>query len=175
MNNSPAEKSMTLPAVQITPAAVKRLAKKYRIGLTEDDAARWLVRHKSLIEKKALWATQKQIDDVLLDVTLIDWPEPKFDRMHRRIYDAISNAIVEYEKRKNLEDHSDAWDAQEMAKLVHRFLRYQGKKPIAEFLVVEVGFAEHGAPLGCGTPGTPYVFELVYDKPKVTAKLAHRL
>jgi hypothetical protein len=131
MNNSPAEKSMTLPAVQITPAAVKRLAKKYRIGLTEDDATRWLVRHKSLIEKKALWATQKKIEDVLLDITLIDWPEPRFDRMHRRISDAISDAIADYQKRENLGENSNSWGEQDMAQLVHRFLRYKGKKPIS--------------------------------------------
>ena len=175
MNSSQAGKSTPLPAVQITPTMVKRMAWKYHIGLTEEDATRWLARHKSVIEKNALWATQKKIEEVLFDVTLIDWPEPRFDRMHRRICDAISDAIADYQKRENLGENSESWDGQEMAMLVRRFLRYKGKKPITEFLVVEVGFTEPGCEFDGNTPTIPYVFELVYDNPRVTAKLAHRL
>jgi len=175
MNSSQAGKSTPLPAVQITPAMVKRLARKYHIGLTEEDATRWLARHKSVIEKNALWATQKKIEEVLLDVTLIDWPNPRFDRMHHLICNAIAHAIAKYEASEHLENVLESWDYQEVAKLVHRFLRYREKKPITEFLVVEVGFSQLGGEFDGNKPAIPYVFELVYDKPKVVAKLAHRL
>jgi hypothetical protein len=62
-----------------------------------------------------------------------------------------------------------------MAKLVHRFLRHKGMKAIKQSLVVEVGFDKPGAPADGLEPGMPYVFEVLYDRQKVTAKLTHPL
>jgi hypothetical protein len=51
MNSATAAKSLSLPALQVTPAMVRQIVKRYHIKVTDQDATQWLGRHKKQIEE----------------------------------------------------------------------------------------------------------------------------
>ncbi len=96
MNTKAEETSPSLPTLTITPSMVKRVLKKQNMSVRTADAFLWLLRHKKRIESSLLCATVDQVEDVVLDTTLVAWPDPEFHRMYWRIDEAIYDAISDY-------------------------------------------------------------------------------
>ena len=176
MNTKSEGTSPSLPTLTITAAMVKRMLKKQNVRTTTEDAARWLARHKRRIENNLYCATLELVEDVLLDTTLVAWPDPEFNRMYKRIEKAVDDATDDYGESRGLQLSSSSSYEDSMVSLVQRLLRHKSNKPLRAFLVVELGFISAEDKIdGKSTREIPYFFELIYQKPKVTAKLTHRL
>ncbi len=145
--------------------------------ITTDDAVQWLLRHKKRSERGLLCATVDQVDDVLLDTTLVAWPDPEFNRIYRRIDKAIDDVTLEYEGRKGLRENVPTRDGDDMREFIHRCLHHKSKNPITGSLIVSIGFVPEGDPFEWNpeAPMTSYLFEVVYEKQKVTANLARQV
>jgi hypothetical protein len=167
--------SENLPTIQVTPAMAVRFARKQQLKVTSVQAREWLIRNRKEIERRLSDAAQDAIEDVLMDITLWECPEPAFDEMYRKIDAALSEAIGNHEDSNRVQLSSMSWDEDEMQDRVRCFLRHKGTGRKTLYLVVDLSFAEVDGDPTSHHPEIPYLMRLTCENGKLSATFAQRL
>lgn len=112
------------PAVIITPADVIAYCATRRQKPTTSEAQLWLERQRAEIEGEICHAVKPFLDNILDNVALIEYPDPRMNKKYRAVDGAIVEAISRYCEIIGKEDHCISWGGASMQEVLRHLLDY---------------------------------------------------
>lgn len=112
------------PVVIITPADVIGYCATRRQKPTTSEAQLWLERQRAEIEREICHAVRPILDNILDNVALIEYPDPRMNEKYRAVDGAIVEAINKYCEIIGKEDHCISWSGASMQEVLRHLLDY---------------------------------------------------
>jgi hypothetical protein len=115
------------PSVRITPADVVEFSRAQGQQPTIEDVERWLSRQKRCIEGTMVDVVRDNLDKILGEAMMTEYPDPVFDRQYRDIEEAIDTASDAFGQKMNKELYGSSYQVRDMIEIVRRMLAGQDK------------------------------------------------
>ena len=108
------------PSVRITPADVVQYSQAQGQQPSIEDAERWLCRQRRCIREMMGNVVRDNLEQILGEAMLREYPDPAFDKLYREIDEAIFTAADEYARSVGKEYCGSSHQAREMLEVVQR-------------------------------------------------------